>query len=82
MKNKLPRVVERPLQMGQFTPNAKGPDLIELSPTLKPKEHLDTLLHELLHCFAPFIDEPYVEEIATGLAKVLWREGYRHGKRK
>lgn len=44
---------------------------------LKPKKELDILLHEMLHATDWYKDEEWVQEVATDIAEVLWRLGYR-----
>ena len=55
--------------------------LIYLSPKLfvvgNNKELMDTVIHELLHGFMWWLDEEYVEDIATDIAKVLIRMGFK-----
>jgi hypothetical protein len=41
-------------------------------------EALDTLLHECIHASLPDLREESVEEIATGIANILWELGYRN----
>ena len=38
---------------------------------------LDTVIHECLHACYPDLDEEAITESATGIAKVLFRMGYR-----
>lgn len=40
-------------------------------------ERLDTELHEALHATQGFASEEHTEEVATTLAQILWRLGYR-----
>jgi hypothetical protein len=40
-------------------------------------ERLDTELHEALHAMQGFASEEHTEHVATTLAKILWRLGYR-----
>ena len=41
------------------------------------REELDTLLHEALHACFWHLDEEYVDQAASDLARALWRLGYR-----
>jgi predicted metallopeptidase len=40
-------------------------------------EHLDTLIHEILHILQPKWGEIRVLGNATEIARVLWEQGYR-----
>lgn len=40
-------------------------------------ERLDTELHEALHATQFFASEEHTEEVATTLAQILWKLGYR-----
>lgn len=44
---------------------------------LRGERELDVLIHELLHASYGDLDEGAVEEAASDIARVLWREGYR-----
>ena len=50
---------------------------IEIDPRQDSKEFLDTLIHELIHCFFPFLGEEYVEKMSTKIANQIWSKGYR-----
>lgn len=41
------------------------------------KDLLDTLIHEITHCYAPHWSEDAVTQFASELATVLWDLGYR-----
>ena len=41
------------------------------------KDYLDTLLHEMLHCFAPKWGEKRVTETANEMTRVIWDKQYR-----
>ena len=38
---------------------------------------IDTVVHELLHDSAVFLDEQAVESISTRIASAMWKLGYR-----
>lgn len=44
---------------------------------LTPLKELDTVIHETLHAALPPIDEAFVGETATEMARILWRLGWR-----
>jgi len=50
---------------------------IRVNPDLPPERHLDVTLHELLHASDWHKDEEWVAQVATDVARVLWRLGYR-----
>ena len=41
------------------------------------KDYLDTLLHEMLHCFAPKWGEKRVNDTANEMTRVIWEKSYR-----
>jgi hypothetical protein len=41
------------------------------------KNYLDTLIHEMLHCFAPAWGEKRVSETANEMTRVIWEKQYR-----
>jgi len=45
------------------------------------KNRMDTLIHEVLHALRPRWGEKKVCEIAKTLTVVLWKDGYRRGRR-
>ena len=49
---------------------------IYISPKLKGRELIDTMIHELLHGYMWWLDEDYVEEISSNIAKILTRMGF------
>ena len=73
------RVRERKLGRHKAMGLAHDDGLVEIDPRLPPKEHLDTLIHELLHQAKPssYWDEEAVWETAAILAEHLWKSGYR-----
>lgn len=60
--------------MGQAHKSAK---LIEIDPRLKPKEDLETTVHEVLHVVRPELDETAVDNAGMVIANILWKRGYR-----
>jgi len=38
---------------------------------------LDTIVHEALHAACPYLDETTVDGVASDIAKLLWRTGWR-----
>ena len=78
---KLPRVIEyrfpKPKPRKKKTCGDHVPGRIRIDPRQTPRDYLDTLLHEGLHEFAPYLDEPAVYFIADCLEQLVTRAGYR-----
>lgn len=51
--------------------------LIEISPNLDERTHMDIALHEALHVLFPDLSEESVNNAGITLADLLWRLGYR-----
>lgn len=51
--------------------------LIEIDIRLKGIEHLEILIHELIHIQNPKWSEIKVKGHAKQLAEILWQQGYR-----
>lgn len=72
------KVIERKLGRERVYGQAwQGLDELEIDPRQSPKEYLDTLIHESLHLAHPDLDEPTVSDVATFIARVLWKQNYR-----
>jgi hypothetical protein len=50
---------------------------VSISKNLEGVERLDTEIHEALHAVQGFASEEHVTDVATTLAEILWRLGYR-----
>lgn len=55
--------------------------VIHLASWQSEEELLDTVLHELIHCCRPELEETTVTEMAREMARVAWRLGYRRVER-
>lgn len=55
--------------------------VISVDPRQPDEELLDTLIHELMHDAAPFLEEFAVCHYASHIAEALWREGWRPTKK-
>lgn len=55
----------------------KDARLIELDPTQRGFDLLDSAIHEILHCQQPDLSEETVAANATEMADLLWKMGYR-----
>ena len=82
-----PRIYEKYLSNGKRT---KGGDRlsiygyaypnegrIEIDPRQCTKEYLDTLIHEMLHCFFPTLAEKHIARTAAKIARQIWKRNYR-----
>lgn len=50
---------------------------IEIDPRQDSAEFLDTLIHEMLHCFLPNLEEQYIKKVATKIKNAIWAKKYR-----
>lgn len=50
---------------------------VSISRSIDGLDRLDTEIHEALHAMQGFASEEHVTEVATTLAGLLWRLGYR-----
>jgi len=50
---------------------------IEIDPKQSSKEYLNTLIHEMLHCFLPDLQERFVVRMADIMADEVWKRGYK-----
>ena len=75
---KAPRVKERLLGREKALGLCwQGIGLIEIDPRLKSKSALDTMIHEMLHHYAPEWSETKVGKVATAMTKILWKHRFR-----
>lgn len=51
--------------------------VIEIDPRQKPKQYLDTLIHEGLHIAFPEASETRIKKETKKLRDILWDHGYR-----
>ena len=50
---------------------------ITLDSAQSPREYLESVIHECLHCCLWDLDESAVDETARDIAELLWKMGYR-----
>lgn len=62
---------------GECDPASKPRKEIRIRKDLKGEALLDTLLHEAAHAADQSKDEEWVNEMASDIARMLWRLGYR-----
>jgi hypothetical protein len=76
MKLKKIRVQERKLRryLGYAYPDD---GFIEIDPTQKPRQYLDTLIHEILHMMYPEDSETKISRNARTITHHIWKKGYR-----
>ena len=51
--------------------------VIEIDPRQKPKQYLDTLIHEALHISFPDMSETKVKRVAKEIRDIVWDHNYR-----
>lgn len=54
---------------------------IEIDPRQISKEYLNTLIHEMLHCFLPDVSEKGISSMADIMANEIWKRRYRRTER-
>ena len=69
--------VPRSLRRGWFGKCESATRSITIESGHPQKQELDTLIHEMLHASLDPVDEQYVQQTATDIARVLWRLGWR-----
>jgi len=76
MKLKKIKVQERRLNkyLGYAYPEE---NLVEITPNQKPRQYLDTLIHELLHIMYPDDSETKISRNASTITHHIWKKGYR-----
>jgi hypothetical protein len=50
---------------------------IRIEKRLGEKETLDVIIHEILHASDFYKTEDWIEPVASDIARILWRLGYR-----
>jgi len=81
-KNNKIKVIDKKLgrqrAVGQAYSDAR---VIEIDPRQTSKNYLDTLIHELLHVYAPKWSETKVNQTAKEMTQIIWQKNYRRIKR-
>lgn len=57
--------------------NYKELNTIIVRPSTENMDRLDTIIHEALHASKKGMSEAEVARVATDIARVVWRAGYR-----
>lgn len=82
MMTKPPRIKERLLGREKALGLCwQGEGLIEFDPRMKGRQTLDTLLHEMLHHYAPEWSEHKVSKTASQMTDALWKQRFRRIER-
>ncbi len=68
----LPRTVD-----GMCSEPDKPGKSITVAASLTGERRLDVIIHEMLHAADWHKDEEWVEQVASDIARALWRLGYR-----
>jgi hypothetical protein len=71
------RFVSRMADEGRCDPPDQPHKTISIARRLRGERQLDVLLHELLHACNWQLAEEHITQIATDIARALWRLGYR-----
>jgi hypothetical protein len=50
---------------------------IEIDPRQYSKEYLNTLIHEMLHCFLPDLSEKSIIKMSDIMTSEIWKKNYR-----
>ena len=69
--------VHMPTKFGLCDPPDKPGKKIRICRSLRGKDELEILIHEMLHACDFHKDEPWVKTTANDISNVLWRLGYR-----
>ena len=72
------KLLGRQKAVGQAYSDAR---IIEIDPRQTSKNYLDTLIHELLHVYAPNWSETKVSKTANEMTDIIWKKNYRRIKR-
>ena len=54
---------------------------IEIDPRQDSREYLNTLIHEMLHCFFPDLSERNITRLANIMTEKIWRRRFRRLER-
>jgi hypothetical protein len=78
MKRPNPEVVHR--KLGKHKADGLSwfeENIIEIDSRITGKDHLETIIHEMLHILNPKWGEIKIDGHAKKLAKILWDQNYR-----
>lgn len=59
-------------------PNETYDGEIYIDPRQRPRQSLDTVVHEALHALFPHETEHSIDQAAHDLSSLLWRMGYKN----
>lgn len=74
------KIVEKKLGREKAMGVWREPGIIEIDPRLKPRKHLEILIHEMLHEVYPQLSETAVARGASRMCSALWKQKYRRVK--
>jgi len=79
VKIKQPKIIHRELDdaLGLATQTDFE---IEIDPRQKSREYLNTLIHEMLHCFLPDLSERSITRLADIMSNEIWKKRFRRIK--
>ncbi|MFZ9472489.1 MAG: hypothetical protein ACO26H_02195 [Sediminibacterium sp.] len=75
---KKPNVREKDLTKDKVWGWANQEDFeVEIEKNQPAKEYLNTLVHEMLHCLLPDLNESQISRMANIMADEIWRKRFR-----
>lgn len=78
VKLRRPKIVHKDLTADGVWGYANQEDFeIEIERNQVSKEYLNTLIHEMLHCFLPDLKEQHIRKMADLLSDEIWKRKYR-----
>lgn len=78
VKVKKPRIINKHIKEKNVLGYAYQDDFeIEIHPEQDSREYLNTLIHEMLHCFLPDVSEYSITRLANIMTEKIWRRRYR-----
>jgi hypothetical protein len=78
IKTRKPKIVNKHINEKNVLGWAYQEDFeIEIDPRQDAREYLNTLIHEMLHCFLPDASERTIIKLADIMTEKIWRRRYR-----
>jgi hypothetical protein len=72
------KVTERKLRRCHAVGRAWADSMaVEVDPRQEPQARLNTVIHEVIHCIFPNMEEEEVDRVATVISDTLWQDRYR-----
>jgi hypothetical protein len=74
---KQPKIVDKLLEADVLGYAYQKEFEIEIDPRQNSKEYLNTLIHEMLHCFLPNLSERSIIRLSNIITNEIWKRRYR-----